>query len=188
MGDVAHHVEARDALLLEEVGGVRVGLAKDRDQYVAGEDLVLAGRLHVRGGALDDALEPERLLRGRPGPFRQAPRASRRRNARVPASDPATSPPQWRMMSATSVSWSNAYRTCSMHRNSWRRRRASFTARLSVISSSRLMRMSSMPPPCCNAAGTRWRARAPRPAKPGSPPPRECTRPPPRCHCGGRAA
>ena len=42
---------------------MRVGLAEDRDQHVAPVDLVLAGRLHVRGGALEDALEAERLLR-----------------------------------------------------------------------------------------------------------------------------
>ena len=45
------------------IDGVRVGLAEDRDQHVAAEDLVLAGRLHVRRGALEDALEAERLLR-----------------------------------------------------------------------------------------------------------------------------
>ena len=60
---IADDVEARDALLLEQVGGVRVGLAEDRDQHVAAVDLVLAGRLHVRRGALEDALEAERLLR-----------------------------------------------------------------------------------------------------------------------------
>ena len=61
--DVAHHVESGDALALEQEDGVRVGLAEHRHQHVAAADLILAGRLHVQRGALQDAAEPERLLR-----------------------------------------------------------------------------------------------------------------------------
>ncbi len=70
--DVAHHVEPRDALLLEQIRRVGIGLAEDRDQHVAAEDLVLPRGLHVRGGALDDALEPQRLLGRHVGAVRQA--------------------------------------------------------------------------------------------------------------------
>src|SRR5262249_13519428 len=44
------------------IGGLRVGLAEDRDQDVATVDLLASRRLHVRGGALEHALEAERLL------------------------------------------------------------------------------------------------------------------------------
>ena len=60
--DVVHHVEARDALLVEEVDRVRILLAVDGDQHVGAGDFLLAGRLHVQDGALDDALESERGL------------------------------------------------------------------------------------------------------------------------------
>jgi len=42
---------------------VRIGLPEDRGQQVGAVDLVVAGRLHVRRRALEDALEAERLLR-----------------------------------------------------------------------------------------------------------------------------
>src|SRR6266478_6472673 len=42
MRDVADHIEARDALLGEEVGGVRLGLAEDGDQDIAPVELHLA--------------------------------------------------------------------------------------------------------------------------------------------------
>ena len=61
--DVADDVETRDALLLEEIGGVRVRLAENGDQDVAAEDLVLSRRLHVRGGALNHPLKADGLLR-----------------------------------------------------------------------------------------------------------------------------
>ncbi len=72
MRDVADHIEARDALLGEEVGGVRLGLAEDGDQDVAPVELLAPGRLHVRGGALEDALEADGLLRRRVGACPQA--------------------------------------------------------------------------------------------------------------------
>ena len=61
--DVVDDVQARDALLLQEVHRVRVLLAEDRHQHVGAGDLLLARGLHVQDGALDDALEAERRLR-----------------------------------------------------------------------------------------------------------------------------
>ena len=61
--DVGDDVEPGDALLAEEEGRVRLGLAEHRHQHVPAVDFVLAGRLHVRGGALQHALEGQRLLR-----------------------------------------------------------------------------------------------------------------------------
>jgi hypothetical protein len=60
--DVVHHVEARDALLLQEVHRVRVLLAEDRHQHVGAGDLLLARRLDMEDGALDHALEAEGRL------------------------------------------------------------------------------------------------------------------------------
>ena len=102
VGDVAHHVETGDALLLQQVGGVAVRLAEDRHQNVAPEDLVLAGRLDVRRGALDDALEAERLLRGHVAPLGKRSTCSSRKRSRARFRR-CTSPPHWRMMSATSI-------------------------------------------------------------------------------------
>jgi hypothetical protein len=61
--DVVDHVQARDALLLQEIDRVRVLLAEDRHQHVGAGDFLLARRLHVQDRALDDALEAERGLR-----------------------------------------------------------------------------------------------------------------------------
>jgi hypothetical protein len=63
MRDVVDDVQPRDALLLQEVHGVRVLLAEDGDQHVGAGDFLLAGTLHVQDGALDHALEAERGLR-----------------------------------------------------------------------------------------------------------------------------
>ena len=62
MGDEAHDVEPGDALLCEDEGRVRLGLAKDRDEHVLPVDLLLAGGLYMRGGSLNDPLEAQRLL------------------------------------------------------------------------------------------------------------------------------
>ena len=61
--EVGDHVESGDALVGEEVGRVGVRLAEDRDQHVSPVELLLAGRLHVGGGPLEDALEAEGPLR-----------------------------------------------------------------------------------------------------------------------------
>src|SRR5207244_698091 len=61
--DVVDDVQARDALLLQEIDGVGILLAEDRHQHVGPGDLLLAGGLHVQDGALDHALEAEGGLR-----------------------------------------------------------------------------------------------------------------------------
>ena len=65
VGDEVDDVEARHALLVQVVDGVRILLAEDRDQHVGAGDFLLAaaGRLHVHDRALDHALEAERRLR-----------------------------------------------------------------------------------------------------------------------------
>ncbi|KWT85240.1 hypothetical protein APY03_4043 [Variovorax sp. WDL1] len=64
VGDEVHHVQARHALLVQVVDGVRVLLAEDRDQHVGAGDFLLAVArgLDVHDGALDHALETERRL------------------------------------------------------------------------------------------------------------------------------
>ncbi len=62
MRDEIHHIKARDALFLQEIDGVRVLLAVDGDEHIGAIDFLLAGRLDVQDGALDDALETERRL------------------------------------------------------------------------------------------------------------------------------
>ena len=57
--DVAHDVEARDSVLLEQRDGVAVGLGEDGHEHVMPLDLVFAGRANVRVGAANDALDPE---------------------------------------------------------------------------------------------------------------------------------
>jgi hypothetical protein len=46
--DVVDDVEARHALLVQEIDGVRILLAEDRDQHVGAGDFLLAGGLHVQ--------------------------------------------------------------------------------------------------------------------------------------------
>src|SRR5207249_539070 len=60
--NVVDDVEARDALLLEEIHRVRVLLAENGDQDVRSGDLLLARGLDVQDGALDHALEAQRRL------------------------------------------------------------------------------------------------------------------------------
>src|SRR5205085_12029066 len=55
----------------------------------------------------------------------------------------ATSPPQCLRMAAICGSCSSAKKMCSMDRNSWRRRRASFTASENACSRARLIRMGN---------------------------------------------
>ena len=64
VGDEVHHVQARHALLVQVVHGVRVLLAEDRHQHVGAGDFLLAvaGGLHVHDRALDHALEAQRRL------------------------------------------------------------------------------------------------------------------------------
>ena len=64
VGDEVDDVEARHALLVQVVHGVRILLAEDRDQHVGAGHFLLAvaGRLDVHDRALDDALEAQRRL------------------------------------------------------------------------------------------------------------------------------
>ena len=65
VGDEVHRVQPRHALLVQEIDGVRVFLAKDGHQHVGARDFLLAaGRgLHMHDGALDHALKAQRGLR-----------------------------------------------------------------------------------------------------------------------------
>ena len=55
--DEVHGVQPRHVLQLQEVHGVALALAEQRDQDVRARHLVAAGGLHVDGGSLDHALE-----------------------------------------------------------------------------------------------------------------------------------
>ncbi len=63
VGDVVEHVQPRDGLGLEQLGGVRVGLLQHRGNEVAGVHLRLARALHVEHRRLQHAPEGARLLR-----------------------------------------------------------------------------------------------------------------------------
>ncbi|MPM23802.1 hypothetical protein SDC9_70276 [bioreactor metagenome] len=65
MGNVVHHVQARHALLMQVVDGVRIFFAEDGHQHVGTGDflLAIARGLHVHDGALDHPLETQRGLR-----------------------------------------------------------------------------------------------------------------------------
>ena len=67
MGDEIHRIIARHVLFLQEVGGVRFALGKDRDQHIGPGHLIATGRLHMDRRALNDALEGRRWHRL--GPF-----------------------------------------------------------------------------------------------------------------------
>ena len=62
VADVAHRVEARDLLLLEEIDGVGFALREDRHQHVRTGHLAAARRLRVDRRALEHALEPRGWL------------------------------------------------------------------------------------------------------------------------------
>ena len=55
-------VEPRDIGAIQQVHGVALLLAEDRDEHVGDADFLLAGRLDVEHRALQDALEAERGL------------------------------------------------------------------------------------------------------------------------------
>ncbi len=63
--DEVDHVQARHALLVQVIHGVRILLAEDGDEHVGAGDFLLAVRcrLHVHDGTLDHALEAQRRLR-----------------------------------------------------------------------------------------------------------------------------
>ena len=59
VGNEVHHVEARNVLPLEEIDGVGILLAEDRDQHIGAGDFFLAGRLDVQDRALNHPLEAQ---------------------------------------------------------------------------------------------------------------------------------
>jgi hypothetical protein len=59
VGNVVHHVQARDFLLVQEVHRMGILLAEDRHQHVRAGDFLTAGRLHVIDRALQHALKTE---------------------------------------------------------------------------------------------------------------------------------
>ena len=63
--DEVHDVQARDALLVQVIHGMRVFFAEDGDQHIGAGDFLLAvaGGLHMHDGALDHTLETQRGLR-----------------------------------------------------------------------------------------------------------------------------
>ena len=62
VADVAHRIEARHVLLLQEIDGVAFALGKQRDQHIGAGHFVAAGILHMQDRALNDALKSGRGL------------------------------------------------------------------------------------------------------------------------------
>ena len=64
VSDEIHHIQARDALLMQVVHSVRVFFAKYRHQHIGTGDFffAIAGGLHMHDGALDNALKTQRRL------------------------------------------------------------------------------------------------------------------------------
>ena len=62
VGDEIDDVEPGHVVQAEQIDGVGLLLAEDRDQHVLALDLLLAARLDVKDGALQHALESERRL------------------------------------------------------------------------------------------------------------------------------
>ena len=64
MSDEIHHIQARDALLMQVVNSVRVFFTKNRHQHIGAGHffLAIAGGLHMHDGALDNALKTQRGL------------------------------------------------------------------------------------------------------------------------------
>src|SRR5690606_27482894 len=60
--DVVRNVEPDDVLEAQEVHGLRLLLAEDRDEHVRRGDLLAAARLHAEHRALEHALKAERRL------------------------------------------------------------------------------------------------------------------------------
>jgi hypothetical protein len=62
MGNIVDHVHALHALLVQEVQGVRLRLAKHRHQHARHVDGLLLRRQHVNGRALEHPVDAEGLL------------------------------------------------------------------------------------------------------------------------------
>src|SRR6185503_17833628 len=64
--DEVDDVEPRDVLQPQQIDGLRLLLAEDRDEHVDRRDLLAAARLHVENGTLQDPLETQGRLDLRP--------------------------------------------------------------------------------------------------------------------------
>ncbi len=62
MADVAHGIEARHVLFLEEIDGVTFALREQRHEHICARHFVPPRILHVQDSALHHALEPRRRL------------------------------------------------------------------------------------------------------------------------------
>ncbi len=62
VGNEVHHIQPGDVVLVEQVGGVGILFAEDRDQHIGALDFLLAGRLHVVERPLQHALEADGRL------------------------------------------------------------------------------------------------------------------------------
>ena len=64
MADKVHHVQASDALLLQEIHCMRILFAKDGNQYIGASNFffTIGGGLHMHDGALNHTLKSERRL------------------------------------------------------------------------------------------------------------------------------
>ena len=135
VGDVVHHIQPRDAALVEEKYRMGFFLAEQGNQNVRSGDLFLVGRLHMQDGALDDALEADRGLcihlaaTGQRGVWVATKSISTARNSSMSA-------PQARNTCAAEGLSSMASSKCSTVMNSCRFWRASTKARCRLTSSS----------------------------------------------------
>ena len=57
VGDVIHHINARDVLLLKEINCLTFLFAEDRDEHIRAGDFFASGRLHVEHRTLQHPLE-----------------------------------------------------------------------------------------------------------------------------------
>ena len=62
MGDVVHHVDTRNVLLLEEIDGLTFLFTENRHQNIGTGNLLAPGRLYMEDRALQYALKSERRL------------------------------------------------------------------------------------------------------------------------------
>ncbi len=62
VGNVVHHIQTGDVLLVEEIGRLGFLLAEDRHQHIGASDFLLAGGLHVKDRALQHTLKTQGRL------------------------------------------------------------------------------------------------------------------------------
>ncbi len=59
VGQIRHHIHARYMLFLQKIDGMGLALGKEGDQHIGTRDRLLARRLYVVEGALDDPLKAD---------------------------------------------------------------------------------------------------------------------------------